>query len=84
MEMNYGLHTKLEIHNYDTENPNLKPCPFCGSTPLWHLKGNDSTPRRTIIIKCPGCGVEMKMSGRSFLTQPIAVHIIEKWNKRNG
>ena len=73
---------KVEIHNYDTENPILKPCPFCGTTPNWHLIGNDHTPSRTILIKCPKCGVEMKMSGRAFGVQPIATRIIDKWNER--
>lgn len=22
------------LHNYDSENPNLKPCPFCGNNPV--------------------------------------------------
>ena len=22
------------LHNYDSENPNLKPCPFCGNNPF--------------------------------------------------
>lgn len=26
------------LHNYDSENPNLKPCPFCGNNPVWHLQ----------------------------------------------
>lgn len=73
---------KVEIHNYDTENPLLKPCPFCGTTPIWHLRGNEYTPSRTIVIKCPHCGVEMKMSGRVFGVQPIATKIMDKWNER--
>ena len=73
---------KVEINNYDTENPLLKPCPFCGATPNWHLIGNDHTPSRTIVIKCPQCGVEMKKSGRVLGVQPIASKIINTWNER--
>lgn len=69
-------------HNYDSNEHNLKNCPFCGCIPVWHLKGNEHTPSRTIVIKCPECGVEMKMSGRAFGVQPLALHITEKWNKR--
>ena len=74
--------TDIEIHNHDTECEFLNPCPFCGETPYWHLKGNNDTPSRTVVIKCPNCGVEMKMSGRAFGVQPIASRIIEKWNNR--
>lgn len=74
--------TYIEIYNHDTECEILKPCPFCGRNPYWHLKGNDNTPSRTVVIKCPDCGVEMKMSGRAFGVQPIAIRIIEKWNTR--
>jgi len=73
---------KVEINNYDTENHFLKPCPFCGATPNWHLIGNDHTYSRTIVIKCPQCGVEMKKSGRVLGVQPIASRIIEMWNER--
>ena len=83
MEINYG-ETVLEIHNYDTVNPHLKKCPFCGAVPVWHLRGNDNTPGRTVVIKCPNCGVEMKMSGRAFGVQLIATRLVEKWNWRTN
>ena len=73
----------MEIYNHDTTNPELKPCPFCGSEPIWHLKGNDVTPSRTVVIKCPHCGVEMKMGARMIWdTQTLATRIMEKWNNR--
>lgn len=84
MVLNYGLYDTVEIHNYDSECDKLHTCPFCGGTPKWHVKGNDSTPSRTVVIKCPDCGVEMKMSGRVFGVQPLAIRIIEKWNTRQN
>lgn len=72
----------IEIHNYDSTEHNLKPCPFCGSVPVWYFKGNDYTPSRTVVIKCHKCGVEMKMRGRSFGVQHLAARITEKWNTR--
>lgn len=82
MEISYEKETTLEIHNYDTVNPHLKNCPFCGVKPVWHLTGNDTTPSRTVVIKCPNCDVEMQMSGRIFGVQQIATRIMEKWNCR--
>lgn len=73
----------LEIHNYDTKYEGLKPCPFCGSQPIWHLKGNDVTPSRTVVIKCPNCRAKMEMSARYWWDSvELAEHILEKWNKR--
>ena len=69
-------------HNYDSAEHDLKNCPFCGCIPVWHLKGNEYTRSRTVVIRCPGCGVEMKMSGRISGVQLLAQHITEKWNKR--
>ena len=57
MEISYEKESTLEIHNYDIVNPHLKNCPFCGAKPVWHLTGNDVTPSRTVVIKCPNCGV---------------------------
>lgn len=34
MEISYEKETTLEIHNYDTVNPHLKNCPFCGVKPV--------------------------------------------------
>lgn len=82
METSYEKEPTLEIHNYDTVNPHLKKCPFCGTAPIWHFKGNDVTPSRTVIIKCPNCGVEMQMSGRILGVQQIATRIMKKWNNR--
>lgn len=81
--MNIATHnSNIEIYNHDAECELLKPCPFCGGIPYWHLKGNDHTSSRTIVIKCSHCGVEMKMSGKALGIQPIVSRIIEKWNNR--
>lgn len=27
------------VHNYKCANPELKPCPFCGGTAQWWIRG---------------------------------------------
>ena len=71
------------LHNYDTENPNLKPCPFCGNNPVWHLQGNIHTIKKTIIVKCNQCGVEMKVAAKRNSIEWLIETIEGKWNKRS-
>jgi len=70
------------IYNYDSETPDLKPCPFCGNTPVWHLQGNDHSAKRLAIIKCANCGVEMKVGALRNSTEWLCETIINKWNNR--
>ena len=70
------------IHNYDSENPGLKPCPFCGNTPVWHLQGNAYSIKRLAIVKCPNCGVEMKAAALRNSTEWLIETIVNKWNNR--
>ena len=70
------------LHNYDSENPNLKPCPFCGNNPVWHLQGNIHTIKRAIIVKCNQCGVEMKVAAKRNSIEWLIETIEGKWNKR--
>ena len=71
-----------DIHNYDSENPDLKPCPFCGNTPVWHLKGNAYSAKRLSIVKCPNCGVEMKVAALRNSTEWLIETTVNKWNNR--
>ena len=73
----------MEIHNYESECDELKPCPFCGSKPVWFLKGNVKTSSRTITIKCPNCRVEMVNGTFNEDTNWLINICVEKWNRRN-
>ena len=72
----------MEIHNYETQNEELKPCPFCGNTPVWWLKGNMRTPSRTITIQCHNCGVTMSKSALRLDLNWLMNLCVEKWNNR--
>ena len=74
----------INIHNYDETPDNLKPCPFCGQAPEWHVVGNPDNvgKKRTIIIHCPCCGTEQKTSVLRLTTEHGCYEAINKWNKR--
>ena len=70
----------MEIQVTDATNPELLPCPFCGSpaeweyTP-WHAEteiGDDGMGR----IECTGCHVQTVVDDRDAATA--------RWNKRRG
>ena len=71
-----------EIYNYNTQPDELKSCPFCGTKPEWYLNGNEVTPSRTVVIRCPHCGVGMKMSAICWDVTKLATKALEKWNTR--
>ena len=71
-----------KIYNHDTQPDELKQCPFCGHKPEWHLKGNEVTPSRTVVIKCPHCGVKMEMGAIRWDVETLATKALEKWNTR--
>ncbi len=71
-----------KIFNHDTTNPDLKPCPFCGTVPVWYLEGNNFTPSRTVVIKCPHCRAEMRSSGLRLSGEELADIVMDKWNTR--
>lgn len=70
------------IHNYKDTCEELKPCPFCGGTPIWYLKGNDYTKKRTIVVKCPDCGTTQELGLVHLTTEWGCEKAIENWNRR--
>lgn len=70
------------IYNYDTTSDELKPCPFCGGTPMWHIKGNLYVGRRTLVVKCSRCGAEQRTAALKFSTEWLMQKAKEKWNNR--
>ena len=60
----------------------LLPCPFCGSKPEMVLVGNEFTVPRSVIIKCPNCGVQRKDSGIITPLYTLAKGAVERWNTR--
>lgn len=72
-----------EVENYDSENEDLLPCPFCGAKPIWFLKGNERTRSIEITVKCQKCRIKrtdgmIKRTDIKWLSE-VAV---KNWNTR--
>lgn len=66
-----------------TENSELKPCPFCGEKAEMMRIGNEHTKKRSIVVKCTGCRIQLTNSaimhyGFDFLHRVT----VEAWNRR--
>ncbi len=74
----------MDIHNNDSYNERLLPCPFCGETPVWFLKGTaeDLGKRRVITIKCPCCGTVQETAILKLPTKMGCIMAESKWNMR--
>lgn len=75
----------MEVQNYDNISNRLLPCPFCGSVPVWHLKGNNFTRSQEIVIKCPQCRIQRTdaiLNGRGHTTEWLEEVAIKNWNQR--
>ena len=75
----------MEVHNYDSTSNRLLPCPFCGSTPTWHLIGNEFTKSQKIVVKCPKCRIQRTdaiLNGRRYTTEWLEEVAIYNWNRR--
>lgn len=70
------------IHNYDTTSEELKPCPFCGGTPVWHIRGALFEGKRTLIVRCQKCGTEQVTGAIRFSTVWLMQTAKDKWNSR--
>lgn len=60
----------------------LLPCPFCDSSPHITQIGNNVTKKRSVIIKCKKCGVQMKTSALIFDVEWCQKDVSKKWNQR--
>lgn len=56
--------------------PDLKPCPFCGSTDV-HVRQID---KECSVVSCDGCNAEGGYFGGNDSTSPAEA--IEAWNRR--
>ncbi len=72
----------LLINNYPSSCDGLRNCPFCGSTPMWHLQGNDNTRKRLIVVQCGMCGAKQETGAIHQSTEWLMSTAVEKWNKR--
>lgn len=74
----------MKIHNGDSYNANLLPCPFCGEKPIWYLKGNaeDIMKKRVITVKCPCCGTTQETAVLRLSTKMGCLMAETKWNLR--
>ena len=75
----------FEIHNGDSVNERLLPCPFCGEKPIWYLKGSaeDIGKRRVITVKCPCCGTIQETAVLKLPTKMGCLMAETKWNARS-
>lgn len=71
-----------EVCNFDTINPELKPCPFCGETPVWYLDGDLFTGKRTLVIYCRNCGAKMEQRTFKQHTGYLEALSVSRWNTR--
>lgn len=67
---------------WDGEKIELLPCPFCGTKPKLSHIGNEHTPKRKVVIRCPNCRIERTVGAIrhnfAWIEQVIAAH----WNAR--
>lgn len=62
---------------------NLLPCPFCNSNVEKIFIGNDYTKKRSVVIKCKTCCLEMSISALKNNHRWCEEEITKKWNKRS-
>ena len=62
----------------------LLPCPFCGKKPVIKYIGNEYTPTRKIIVKCPLCRIQRTDIARNHDFAWIEKAAIEQWNLRTN
>lgn len=75
----------MKIQNYDTTLEELKPCPFCGNTPITYMIGNEFTKSQKITIQCRKCNLMMSQAILRHFGKPIEwleEVMIKKWNTR--
>lgn len=75
----------MEVQNYDSTSNRLLSCPFCGSTPIWYLKGNGFTRSQKIVVKCPKCRVQRTdaiLNGYGHTIEWLEEVAIKNWNQR--
>lgn len=75
----------MEVENYDQTCERLRPCPFCGTDPVWHLIGNGSTRSQRIVVKCPKCRVQRTdaiLNGHGHSLEWLEDAAVRGWNRR--
>lgn len=58
-------------------------CPFCGGDPEINRKGNASTTKRSVKIRCVRCGAERTESALKYSMKWLENVAITKWNQRS-
>lgn len=75
----------MRVSHIDQEFKDLKPCPFCGSKPIWWLKGNEFTKSQIITVKCPKCRIQREdgiINGHGHDINWLEDVAIKNWNMR--
>lgn len=61
--------------------PEMKPCPFCGGTPSITMKGNVHS-QRSIVVKCTGCRYQRTDAALRYGDDWLRATAIAAWNRR--
>ena len=81
--MEEELKKMVAIDSYDKKRKiGLLPCPFCGSDPELKHIGNYHTKKRSIMIKCPKCRIQVTNGAIYHAFEWIENISAENWNKR--
>ena len=71
--------------------PDLKPCPFCGSTPVKNVMASFGGSIYIATVKCKKCGITKKLAyspgkiNKPKNAEATALRLVGKeWNRRAG
>ena len=71
--------------------PDLKPCPFCGGTPVKNVMASFSGSIYIATVKCEKCGITKKLAyspgkiNKPKNAEATALRLVGKeWNRRTG
>jgi len=65
-------------------NKELKACPFCGGEPQLKVIGNDYTKKRSVLIRCPKCRIQVTNSALRNSMEWLIDISIKEWNTRTS